>query len=98
MQTTSPYWNDTSFEPLKFPRPISGHLGFQMKMPWPYPVTVGAIYTGDGAIPGRREVSNATFGEYFAINDTIPSSGGVPLVDTSNPIFRYSRAHHVYKV
>jgi hypothetical protein len=98
MQSTSPYWTEPSFEPLKSHKPISGHLGFQMRIPWPYPVTAGAVYTGEGAVPGRREVCNATYGEYFAVNDTIPSSGGVPLVDVNNWIFRYNRDRHVFRV
>ena len=73
-------------------------MGFQMSIPWPAPVTVGAIYSGQGAMPDRRTVETSPFGEYFAINDTVPSTGGVPLYDTKDPIYTYSRDDFVFRV
>jgi hypothetical protein len=98
MQTTSPYWNEPSFEPLRMHKPITNHLGFTTKIPWPEPVTVGAIYVGAGAMPDRREINTSPFGEYFAVDNTIPSAGGVPLIDINNPIYQYSRANFVHKI
>jgi len=100
MQPTSPYWvqldaNEVEVRPIK---PISGHLGFQMNIPWPEPVTVGAIYAGEGAMPDRREVVTTAFGEYYAVDNTIPSTGGVPLVNVNEPRYRFSRNDYVYHI
>ena len=105
MQETSPYWNQgVEFQPVNSLQGASGHLGFQTSIPWPLPVTVGSMYFGQGALPDRREVANipqgeAPWGEYFAIDNTIPSSfGGVPLIDVNNPIYQYSRDKWVYRI
>ena len=98
MQVTSPYWFRPEFKPILRTKPIAGHLGFKTSIPWPAPVTVGSLYFGSGALPDRRTVETSPFGEYFAINDTVPASGGVPLFDTSDPIFTYSRDRFVYQI
>ena len=104
MQTTSPYWNQqVEFEPVKELQGASGHLGFRTSIPWPLPVTVGAMYMGAGALPDRREVGHiplgeAPWGEYFAIDNTIPSSGGIPLINVKDPIYQYSRDKWVYRI
>ena len=98
MQRTSPYWLQTDFQAKTMHKPITGHLGFQTRIPWPLPVTVGAIYAGEGAAPDRREITTSAFGEWFAVNNTIPSSGGVPLVNVKEPRFQYSRASFVHRI
>ena len=98
MQVTSPYWFQPEFRPVFRAKPIVNTLGFQTNIPWPAPVTVGAIYSGDGALPDRRTIETSPFGEYFAINNTVPASGGVSLFDTSDPIFTYSRDNFVYRI
>ena len=102
MQPTSPYWvqlepgtNESDIRPIK---PITGHLGFQMNIPWPAPVTVGAIYAGAGAMPDRREVVTTALGEYYAVNNTIPSTGGIPLINVNEPRFQFSRDKYVYHI
>ena len=98
MQATSPYWFRPEFQPVLRDKPIVGHLGFKMNLPWPAPVTVGAIYSGEGGLPDRRTVETSPFGEYFAVDNIIPSSGGVPLVNTKNPIYTFSRDDFVYRI
>ena len=98
MQVTSPYWFQPEFRPVIHDKPMVGHMGFQMSIPWPAPVTVGAIYSGDGALPDRRTVETSPYGEYFAIDNTVPSSGGVPLYNTSDPIYTYLRDDFVYHI
>ena len=98
MQVTSPYWFQPEFKPVLRDKPIVGHLGFKTSIPWPAPVTVGAMYFGEGALPDRRTVETSPFGEYFAVNNTVPSSGGVALYDTSDPIFTHSRERFVYRI
>ena len=98
MQPTSPYWFQPEFQSKTMQKPMTGHLGFQTRIPWPEPVTVGAIYAGQGARPDRREITTSAFGEWFAIDNTIPSTGGVPLINVKEPRFQYSRANFVHKV
>ena len=104
MQTTSPYWNQqVEFAAKRTIQGASGHLGFQTRIPWPLPVTVGAMYMGEGALPDRREVGHippgeAPWGEYYAIDNTIPSAGGIPLINVNDPIYQYSRDRWVFRV
>ena len=98
METTSPYWNQFEFDTRKFHKPIAGNLGFTPVIPWPLPVTVGAIYSGDGAIPDRRQICIKPWGEYFAVNDIIPSTGGVPLINVHEKRFQYSRDKFCYRI
>jgi hypothetical protein len=98
MQTTSPYWNQFEFDTKKSDKVIAGTLGFTTAIPWPEPVTVGAIYSGDGAMPDRRTICMRPWGEYFAVNNKIPSTGGVPLINTQEPRFQYSRDKFCYVV
>ena len=56
MQVTSPYWFQPEF--------LTHTLGFMMNIPWPAPVTVGAIYSGEGALPDRRTVETSPFGVF----------------------------------
>ena len=98
MQPTSPYWFQPSFQSKTMAKPITNTLGFQTNIPWPLPVTVGAIYAGDGAAPDRREITTSAFGEWFAVDNTIPSSGGVPLINVKEPRFQYSRENFVHRI
>ena len=98
MNTTSPFWTNPQFEGTSWDKPLTRHLGFQMRLPWPLPVTVGAIYSGSGAASGRREQNSMPFGEYFAVNNKIPSSGGIPLVNINEPRVRFSRDRYTYQV
>lgn len=98
MQVTSPYWFRPEFQSIASDKPMVHTLGFQMSLPWPAPVTVGALYTGDGALPDRRTIETSPFGEYFAVNDTVPTTGGVDLYKTTDPIYTYSRDDFVFRI
>ena len=99
MQTTSPYWyQEPEFANVRYIKPITRTLGFDMKIPWPAPVTVGAIYAGEGAMPDRREMNTTAFGEYYAIDNKIPASGGVALINVNEPRFQFSRDRFVYRI
>ena len=98
MQVTSPYWFQPEFQTVRRDKPITHTLGFMMNIPWPAPVTVGGIYSGEGALPDRRTVETSPFGEYFAVNNIVPTSGGVSLYNTSDPIYTYSRDNFVYHI
>ena len=98
MQATSPYWNDFVFDTRKSHKVIAGTLGFTTAIPWPEPVTVGSTYFGNGALPDRRTVCVKPWGEYFAVNDKIPSTGGIPLINVNERRFQYSRDNFCYRV
>ena len=98
MQITSPYWVQPDFQPKQMLKGMAGHLGFINRIPWPQPVTVGAIYSGQGSLPDRREMTTSAFGEWFAIDNIIPSSGGVPLINVKEPRFQYSREQFVHRI
>ena len=98
MQVTSPYWFQPEFQTKRSHKPLTRHLGFQMAIPWPLPVTVGAIYAGEGAAPDRREITTSAFGEWFAVNNIIPSTGGVPMINVKEPRFQYSREKFVHRI
>ena len=100
MNTSHPYWApDLNFEQIKTKPFLDKSLGFYTDIPWPLPVTMGA-YFGEGAIPGRKELSYGSFhnSEYFAIDGIVPSTGSVPLVNIYAPHFKYSRSAVTYKV
>jgi hypothetical protein len=98
MNITSPYWSNNEFHTKTSLMPLTGHLGFQFRLPWPEPVTVSSMYYGSGALPDRRELTTLPFGEYFAIGNTIPSTGGQPLININEPRYTYSRDRYTFKV
>jgi hypothetical protein len=98
MNVTNPYWApDLKFTSIKTKPKISGTLGFHFDIPWPLPTTAGQFF-GEGAVPGRREMSYGTQGEYFATDNIVPSTGGVPMVNIYDKHYSYKRSDHVFKV
>ena len=100
MNLSNAYWApDVTFEKIKTKPLIEKTLGILMDIPWPLPVTAGA-YSGEGAMPDRRELSFATGGqsEYFAIDNVVPSTGNVPMVNIYAPHFKFKRSDHVFRV
>ena len=100
MNLSNSYWApDVTFQKIKSKPLIDKTLGFFTDIPWPLPVTAGA-YSGEGAIPGRRELSFATEAqsEYFAIDNVVPSTAGVAMVNIYAPYYKFKRSDHVYKV
>ena len=99
MQITSPYWTPgPDFQKIKFAKPIKNTLGFRERIPWPLPVTVGAIYSGSGQIPNPRSFNTSPFGEWYAVSNIIPSTGGVPMINVNEPRFQFSRAHSSFRI
>ena len=98
MNVSNPYWaSDVKFKTIKTIPKLEHTLGFNFDIPWPLPSTAGE-YFGEDAIPGRREMSYGTQGEYFATDNIVPSTGGVPMVNIYAPHYRYKRSDHVFKV
>ena len=100
MNLSNPYWaSDVTFEKIKTKPLLDQSLGFFTDIPWPLPSTAGA-YMGEGAMPGRRELSFATEAnsEYFATDNIVPSTGGVPMVNIYAGYFKFKRSDRVFKV
>lgn len=70
--------------------PIANNLGFQFQLPHPLPVTAG-FYDGQNPMDGRRELVFSSNPEYFAVNNTVPSAGGVPLINPYTKAMQFSR-------
>ena len=100
MNLSNAYWApDVSFQKVKSKPLLDRTLGFHIDIPWPLPTTAGA-YSGEGALPDRRELSYATEAEseYFATDNIVPSTGNVPMVNIYAPHFKFKRSDRVFKV
>ena len=99
MSITNAYWAPPAtheFE-VKTLNPKIGDLGFRTDIPWPLPVTAGAEYFGEGQqdLPTYPKMLNKSFqGEVFAVGNTVPSTGAIPLVNIYDKEFKYSREKH----
>ena len=101
MNLTNPYWTPPiSYNfPIKTFKPITKTLGFQHTLVWPMPSTIGEGYAGAGQLPGGpRELVYSTQGEYTAIDNIVPSTGGKSMVNLYDPIYSYSRADRTVRV
>ena len=89
--STHPYWTaPTQFRQQKMLRPISGDLGFQFNIPWPMPSSAG-YYFGEEAPWGRREHVYSSLPEWFSVNNIVPASGGLPLVNPHSSEMTFDR-------
>ena len=103
MNESSPYWSIPQFYEyqIKTLKPVTNTLGFMVDLPWPLPTSVGEGYRGENqAFPGtQRELNYSTQGEYFARGgNVIPSTGGIPLVNIYDPIYKFKRSDHSIKL
>ena len=78
---TSPYWAPPALDShVKTTFPITGHLGFEIDIPYPAPVST-PMYFGENPLPGRRELVTRPDGEYYAIGGVVPFlTDKIPLV------------------
>ena len=92
MNSTSPYWSTESFLTTKKYQPLQERrLGFTFDPPHRDVVTAGWYY-GEGALPDRRELVYSAQPEYYAVQDIIPSVGGIPRANPYDRIYHHSRA------
>ena len=92
---TNVYWAPRKeFRTQNFLAPVSGHLGFQIVIPKPDPVTVGAYYYGQNPpIPNVRTPAVVTKadGEYYAVGGELPTVAGRPRIDPKSKEMQFSR-------
>ena len=95
---THPYWTPESVYNWgqKSQHTYDGY-GFTFKLPWRDPVTCG-WYFGEGPVPQRQEMIYRSDPEYYAIYNTVPSSGGLPKYNLYDPAFTFNRSKYVQKV
>ena len=95
---TNVYWaSDKEYRTQNYLKPVSGHLGFQVVIPKPDPVTVGAYYYGENPpIPNVRPPTVVTRaeGEYFAVGNELPTVAGKPRVDPKSKEMKFSRSKY----
>jgi len=97
MNPTSPYWApEQVYKGVKSQQFQERRLGFQFDIPHPDPVTAG-FYYGENPIPGRRELVYSAQPEYFAVENIIPSAGGIPRYNPYDKAFHFSRAQVTQK-
>ena len=91
---THPYWqSDKIFRPTRTLQSYDHHLGFTIEKPWPLP-TMKAIYNGDNAIPGSRDLVFTQYTTPVAVGNVLPQTGGYPLVKPQDLDFRREKYVH----
>ena len=97
---SNPYWQPPLHieRKITFLKPVTQTLGFQPDLMWQLPTTVGEGYSGEGAMPDRRELVFSRHGEYFATDNVVPSTGGRSMVNLYDPIYQFKRSDHTVKV
>ena len=96
---TSPYWAQPAIDnQVKTTMPISGHLGFEIDIPYKAPVST-PMYFGENPVVGRRELVTRPDGEYYAVGGIVPMlTEKIPLVDLQDPAYSFSRAQHTFHI
>lgn len=97
MNPTQPYWTPPfKYKITKFQKPVVNTYGFQFTLPWPQTTTAG-FYYGEGAVPGRRELVYRPDPEWFATQNIVPSSGGVPQINPYDPVYKFDREKYTVR-
>lgn len=98
MNPTQPYWTPPPvYSTRKTLKPVANTYGFQFTLPWPQPTSAGT-YFGEGAVPGRRELVYRSDPEWHAVQNILPSSGGVPLINPYTAEMKFDREHYTARV
>ena len=96
MSLIDAYWippQDQTFK-VSFYNAREGDLGFRSDIPWPMPATVGAQYFNEGRneLPLPKILDSSIPGEWHAIGNKLPGSGGIPLVNPYLADFKFKRS------
>ena len=97
---TSTYWvPGPDYETVDTAFPISGHLGFLLDIPRAQPVASPWVYgEGNEYSAGDRRLVYRPDPEYYAVDNVIPTLNGKPMVDTSDPAYRFDRSKFTISV
>ena len=84
MNPANVYWSAPQYTQTNL-KPVWGHLGFLMNLPYPDPVSTQATYgEGNENIYGKRELVFTELPEMHAIANVMPTTGGFPRVDPNS--------------
>ena len=76
--------------------PYFRDYGHSFTIPWIMPHTVG--YWDQGTIPTERKLITRSDPEYFATNNIVRSTGGVPVIDLSDAAYSFNRDDYSFSV
>ena len=98
MNLTNPYWAPEAVYStgVKGQKTFENHRGFFFKLPHPDIQTSG-FYFGENPGYGRRQLVFRSDPEYYAVDRTVPSSGGVPKYNPRDPIYAFDRSKFTEK-
>ena len=69
--------------------PFFGDYGHSFTIPWIMPHTVG--FWNDGTIPTEKKLITRDDPEFFATNNIVPATGGQPVIDLADKVFKFDR-------
>ena len=81
---------------LRRSEPFFGDLGYSLELPWPAPTTAGWWF--EGGLPEEKVLITRPDPEWFAPNDLIRTNGGLPIIDTKDPIYSFDRRDYTIPV
>ena len=97
MNITQPYWNSENFSTKqRSVRPIENTYGFDFTLPWPDLTTAG-WYNGQNPVPQRQELVFRDDPEWFAVQNIVPASGGIPRYNIHSPEFKFNRENYTVR-
>ena len=76
--------------------PYFRDYGHSFNMPWVLPHTAG--FWNHGSIPTEKKLITRDDPEYFATNNVIRSTGGVPVINVNDPVYRFDRNDYTFSV
>ena len=100
MNPQNPYWTvPAMFKAHKGLQGYQNNLGFFFKTPVADIQTSG-YYWGDNPGYGRRELvmAGGERPQYYAVDGTLPGSGGVPKYDPKSPYYKVKRSAFTKKL
>ena len=97
MQSATSAFRPPPIDQVDYPYPMNT-LGFHIDIPHRPPVAT-PWYFGENPVEGRRELVTRADPEYFAVNNIVPwLTPKIPLVDITDPSYRFSRANWTFYV
>ena len=69
--------------------PYFRDYGHSFSIPWVKPHTAG--FWNYGGLPTEKKLIMRDDPEFFATNNVIPSTGGLPIIDPGDPVYRFDR-------
>ena len=91
--------------------PFFGDLGYSLDLPWPSVTTAGYMTGGNmndsggfnaypptNRLPNEKVLITSDQPEYFAVDNRVRATGGLPEINTKDPIYRFKRSTATLKI